>query len=136
MQMNSFSSSYGQQTFHVRFKVKYCHKIFRFARVKSFCESVMMKTAQSHKIEIKEIGFDQDHVHLLVSFGPAMTLSHVVGLLKGASAFKMFRAFPWLKGLLWGGHFWNPAYFFDSVGESSYDRLEPYVRNQGNSTCL
>ncbi|MBI2232490.1 MAG: transposase, partial [Candidatus Aenigmarchaeota archaeon] len=33
---------------------------------------------------------------------------------------------------LWGGHFWSPAYFFDSVGEQTYERLENYVRNQGS----
>ena len=131
MEMNSYSSSFGQQTLHVRFKVKYCHRIFRFARLKSFCEAVMRQTAHEQKIEIKEIGFEDDHVHLLISFGPAMSLAKAVGLLKGASAFKMFRAFPWLKGILWGGHLWNPAYFFDSVGDSSYDNLQSYVRNQG-----
>ena len=130
--MNSYSSSFGQQTLHMRFKVKYCHKIFRSESVKSFCESAMRQTAQSNKMEIKEIGFEDDHVHLLVSFGPAMSISKAVGLLKGASAYQLFRQFPWLKWKLWGGHLWNPAYFFDSVGDNSYDNLEEYVRNQGS----
>lgn len=90
----------------------------------------MRQTAQSHGIEIKEIGFKDEHVHLFISFGPSMSMSKVVGLLKGTSSYKLFRAFPWLRSILWGGHLWNPAYFFDSVGENSYDRLEAYVRNQ------
>lgn len=134
--MKSFSSSYGQQTLHVRFKVKYCHKIFRFQRVKSFCEHAMKQIAQLHGIEIKEIGFDKDHVHLLVSLNPSMSIAKAMHLLKGASAYKMFRAFPWLRSILWGGHLWNPSYFFDSVGDNSYDHLESYVRNQGNSIRL
>jgi putative transposase len=96
----------------------------------------MRQTALSHGIKIKEIGFDDDHAYLLVSLNPSMSISKAVGLLKGASAYKMFRAFPWLKNILWGGHLWNPAYFFDSVGDNSYDRMEACVRNQGNSTRL
>ena len=132
MEMNSYSSSFGQQTLHVRFKVKYCHKIFRFAKVKSFCGHALRQTAHEKGIKIREMGFEDDHVHLLISFGPALSISKAVGLLKGASAYKMFRAFPWLKSILWGGHLWNPAYFFDSVGDNSYDNLQSYVRNQGN----
>ncbi len=132
MKMNSFSSSYGQTTVHVCWKFKYCHKIFRFDRIKSFCEHVLRKTAQFHGIAIREIGFDQDHVHLLVSLNPSMSIAKAMHLLKGASASRMFRAFPWLKRLFWGGHLWNPSYYFDSVGDNSYEVLEGYVRNQGS----
>ena len=131
MHMNSFSSSYGQTTIHVCWKVKYCHKIFNFPRIKSFCEHVLRKVAMKWKIEIKEIGFGEEHVHLLLSLNPAMSIAKAMNLLKGTSAFYMFRAFPWLKKrLFWGGHLWNPSYYFDSVGDNSYDRLEHYVRNQ------
>jgi putative transposase len=130
MQMNSFSSSYGQTTVHVCWKVKYCHKIFKFAKIKSCCEYAIKKTAQSHSIEIREIGFGEEHVHLLISLNPAMSISQAMHLLKGASAFQLFRAFPWLKSILWGGHLWNPSYYFDSVGNNTYDSLEDYVRNQ------
>ncbi|MCX6816181.1 MAG: IS200/IS605 family transposase [Candidatus Aenigmarchaeota archaeon] len=128
--MNSFSSSYGQTTVHVCWKVKYCHRIFRFARVKSFCEAVLRQTAQEKGIELREIGFGEEHVHLLISLNPSMSIVQAMHLLKGASAYQIFRAFPWLKGILWGGHLWNPSYYFDSVGDNSYDRLEAYVRNQ------
>ncbi len=128
MHMNSFS--FGQQTFHVCWKVKYFHRIFRFAKVKSFCGHVLQATAQFHGIEIKEIGFGEEHVHLLVSLSPSMSIARAMHLLKGASAFQMFRAFPWLKNSLWGGHLWNPSYYFDSVGDNTYGILEGYVRNQ------
>jgi len=130
MQMNSYSSSFGQTTIHVCWKVKYCHRIFRFAKVKSFCEATLRQTAQLHGIEIREIGFGEEHVHLLISLNPSMSIAKAMHLLKGASAFQIMRAFPWLKGILWGGHLWNPSYYFDSVGDNSYERLEEYVRNQ------
>lgn len=130
MKMNSFSSSYGQTTIHACWKVKYCHRIFRSARVKSFCEDVLRRTAEEKHIEIKEIGFGEEHVHLLISLNPSMSITHAMHMLKGISAFHMFQAFPWLKGILWGGHLWNPSYYFDSVGDNSYERLQEYVRNQ------
>jgi len=65
-----------------------------------------------------------------------MSIAKAMHLLKGASAFHLFRAFPWLRQLFWGGHLWNPSYYFDSVGDNSYGRLETYVRNQGSPPCL
>ena len=130
MRMNSFSSSFGQQSFHVCWKVKYCHKIFRFARVKSFFEHVLRQTAQLKKIEIKEIGFGEEHVHLLISLNPSMSIAKAMQILKGACAFRLFKTFPWLRSMFWGGHLWNPSYYFDSVGNNSYDILKNYVKEQ------
>ena len=132
MDMNSFSSSYGQCTMHMCFVTKYRHKIFRFDRIKKLCEAVLRSTAEKYGINIKEIGIDDDHVHLLISVKPTMSPAKVAHLLKGTSARILFRAFPWLRtSMFWCNHLWSPAYFFDSVGDNTYDRLETYVRNQG-----
>jgi len=129
--MQSFSSSYGQLTLHMCFVVKYRHKVFARPRIKKICEKEMLRTAEKHGIEIKEIGFEADHVHLLVSVNPTLSPAKIAHLLKGASAFVLFRAFPWLKKVyFWCGHFWSPAYFFDSVGTNTYEHLENYVRSQ------
>jgi len=129
--MQSFSSSYGQLTLHMCFVVKYRHKVFRYPRIKKLCETQMRRTAAQYGIEIKEIGFDEDHVHLLVSIKPALSPAKIAHQLKGASAFALFKAFPWIRRHhFWCGHFWSPAYFFDSVGRSTYDSMESYVRNQ------
>ena len=136
MRMNSFSSSFGQTTMHMCFVTKYRHKVFSFERIKSFCEHMIRKTAAKYDIEVKEIGFDKDHVHMLLGLKPTMSPSEASRLLKGVSSRKIFLAFPWLKNILWGGHLWSPAYFFDSVGDNTFDHLTGYVRNQGNSTRL
>jgi len=131
--MNSFSSSYGQLTLHMCFVAKYRHKVFLYPRVKRLCEAQLRRTAAQAGIKIKEIGFDKDHVHLLVSVKPTTSPSKIAHLLKGASAFVLLRAFPWLRTrYFWCGHFWSPAYFFDSVGTNTYERLEEYVKNQGS----
>jgi len=131
MKMNSFSSSYGQLTIHVSFIVKYRHKIFGFEEIKKLCEAQFRATAQCYGIEIKEIGFDVDHVHLLVSLNPKTSIADVARLLKGASAKKLFEIFPFLrKKYFWCGHLWSPAYYFDSVGRNTYEVMEQYVRCQ------
>ena len=113
------------------FVVKYRHKVLQ-GRVAQVCEFNMRKTAHEIGVEIKEMGFDNDHVHLLVSVNPKLSPAQIAKRLKGASARTLFRAFPWLKMKLWGGHLWSPAYFFDSVGENTYERLEDYVKNQAS----
>ena len=46
----------------------------------------------------------------------------------------MFRAFPWLKKYkpgeprFWGGHFWSRGYFYRSVGSTTDNAVEFYIR--------
>ena len=97
---------------------KYRHKIFAHKEVKEFCEELFYQTAEKYGFTIEELGFDIDHVHLVVDLTNKYSAWQIAKLLKGISARKLFQKFPWLRTkYFWGGHLWSPAYFFDSVGE-------------------
>src|SRR3989344_595720 len=59
------SSSIVRLEVHVSYKVKYCHKVFDFVDVKNRCEVIFREVAAEMRIEIKEIGFDRDHVPMV-----------------------------------------------------------------------
>lgn len=48
----------------------------------------------------------KDHVHLLVSIPPQVTISRLVQHLKGKTAYKMLQEFGALRKQFWGRHRW------------------------------
>ncbi|MBD3155133.1 MAG: IS200/IS605 family transposase, partial [Candidatus Aenigmarchaeota archaeon] len=111
---------------------KYRHKIFGFERIKVVCEKSFYETAEKYGLIIKELGFDIDHLHMVIDIPPRYSVSQVVKFLKGRSSRRLFKTFPWLrrKFFLKGG-LWSPAYYFDSIGDVQSEIIERYVREQG-----
>ena len=128
----SYSSAVGRARLHIALIPKYRHKIFGYEKIKTFCANVFEETLSRHGAKIIEIGFDVDHVHLVIELGINLSISRMMQLLKGVSSRKLLRAFPWLRTrFFWGGHVWSPAYYFDSVGDVDFNTMNTYVRSQG-----
>jgi len=124
------SSANGRALFHFMFKVKYCHNIFDDEQVKNRCETIFRKVAQEKDFVIMEIGFDRNHVHVLIEIG-VYSRPQIAKFLKGTSAKKILCEFPYLKqDFFWGSGLWNPSYWGDAVGEDE-QRVTPYIKNQG-----
>jgi putative transposase len=66
-------------------------------------------------IEVVELNVQIDHVHLQVKVPPRLSISHLIGPLKGKTALRLFSKFPHLrKKKLWGNHFWAQGYCVDT----------------------
>lgn len=62
-----------------------------------------------------------DHVHVLVSIPPKMSVSGYMGVVKGKTAIKVFKSYPVLKRKpYWGNHFWARGYFVNTVGINAH----------------
>jgi len=80
--------------------------------------------------EVVELNVQEDHVHLLVLVPPKISISKLVGTVKGKSAIQMFKQFPYLKNKpYWGNHFWAKGYCVDTVGVDS-EMIRKYVKYQ------
>ena len=80
--------------------------------------------------EVIELNVQPDHVHLLVMNPPKVSLSTLMGILKGRTAIRVFKKFPYLKQRpYWGNHFWAQGYCVDTVGLDS-DMIRKYVQYQ------
>jgi len=132
--LHKYSSSLGAMKAHVTYKTKYCHKIFRFPEIKARCLEIFTEVSARYQFIIEEIGFDDDHVHLVIDVGVRYSISDVTKLLKGTSGRKLLEEFPLLKKTcFWGSGVWSPAIYFDSVGEKTEESALHYVRMQGFS---
>ena len=80
--------------------------------------------------EVVELNVQPEHVHLLVMVPPKVSISDLVGILKGRTAIRIFKQFPQLKKKpYWGNHFWAPGYCVDTVGLNE-EMIRKYVKFQ------
>jgi putative transposase len=73
----------------------------------------------------------KDHVHLLVSIPPRVTISRLVQRLKGKSAYKLLQEFAPLRKQFWGRPLWARGYFRCSSGNVTDEIVAAYIANQG-----
>jgi len=79
---------------------------------------------------IKEMSVQIDHIHLVLSIPPKVSVSEMMGILKGKLAIKLFKSYPKMKQKpYWGNHFWARGYFVSTVGIDE-DVIKRYVKHQ------
>ncbi len=80
--------------------------------------------------ECVELSVQLDHVDLIAMVPPKKSISDMMGILKGRSAIRVFKQFPYLKRKpYWGNHFWAPGYCVDTVGLNE-EMIRKYVKFQ------
>lgn len=80
-------------------------------------------------VEIIEGEVCPDHVHLLLSIPPKMSVSYFVGYLKGKSSLMMFQRFGNMKIAYRNREFWCKGYYVDTVGKNT-TAIKEYIANQ------
>ena len=82
------------------------------------------------RCEVVELTVQNDHVYLLLEVPPKISISQVMGTVKGQSALRVFMRYPHLrKKLYWGNHFWAKGYCVDTVG-LDVEMIRKYVKYQ------
>ena len=83
------------------------------------------------EIEFKSVNHDKDHVHIMVSVPPKMSISKVVGIIKANTSKGMKQKFEFLKDVYWGTDgIWSDGYCVSTVGINE-DIIKHYIENQG-----
>lgn len=117
--------------YHIQITVKY-----RKSLLNEGVQKIMINTIAGFKeryaIEVSEIGFDQNHVHLLCRFLPKYSGGAVIRLIKNLTAKEIFRFIPSIKKELWGGEFWTDGYYIGTISnKGNKSVIENYIRKQG-----
>jgi putative transposase len=115
--------------YHIVFSPKYRFRILTGA-VAELVERDIRALSAWREVEVWELSVQPDHVHLVCSIPPKISVSQFMGLLKGKLAIKLFRSYPNLrKKPYWGNHFWARGYFV-STGGVDEEMIRRYVRYQ------
>ena len=106
------------------------YKVFRNEFTKKTCECAFHEVAEKYGIEIKELEFQLDHVHLMVHIPAKLSVSYTVQLLKGISARRISDASSGLRKRYPRGSFWQVQILRHS---GTYDRghCEEVYRSSG-----
>ena len=122
------SSCVGEVLMHGMFKVKYSHAIFDNEKARLYCKQLFIEAAGIYQIKIMEMGFDNNHVHLLMELG-LKSRPEIAKKLKGYTAKKFLEAFPEIKKkYFWGSGLWNPSYYLESP--KNVAGIVRYIKNQ------
>jgi len=115
--------------YHVVFTPKYRFRILE-GTVKMFVEQNIHLISEWKDVKVEELNVQRDHVHLLCSIPPKISISEFMGTLKGKLAMKIFTTYSELKKKpYWGNHFWSRGYFISTVGLDA-DMIKRYVKHQ------
>jgi putative transposase len=121
--------------YHLVFATKYRRKIINKG-MSEFLRGRLREITEYHpEIEFLEYNHDKDHIHLLVSIPPKMSVGDVVRVIKTNTARKLKVSFPFLKKVYWGtDSIWSGSYFVSTIGISDAV-IRRYIEHQGQEDC-
>ena len=120
-------SSYRCQC-HIVFAPKYRRKEI-YGKLKKDIGEILRKLCEQKGVEIIEAQACSDHIHMLVSIPPHLSIAQFMGFLKGKSSLMIFDRHANLKYKYGSRHFWCRGYYVDTVGRNK-KAIEEYIRNQ------
>ncbi len=114
--------------YHIVFAPKFRRKVI-YGELRADIGKILRKLCEEKKVEIIEAEACIDHIHMLVSIPPYLSVSQFVGFLKGKSALMIFDRHANLKYKYGNRHFWCKGYYVDTVGKNE-KKIAEYIRNQ------
>lgn len=118
--------------YHMVMVVKY-RKCLIFPDIFEIMKNVCKGIEERYYLHFDAIGYEEDHVHILVRGAPRYSPSRIMQICKSILAIQIFKNFPKLKeDELWGGEFWSDGGHIDTVGDGrSLDEVKKYILSQG-----
>ena len=114
--------------YHIVFAPKYRRRII-YGKIKTDIGIILRKLCERKGVEIIDANACSDHIHMLVSIPPKLSVSQFMGYLKGKSSLMIFDRHANLKYKYGNRQFWCTGYYVDTVGRNK-KVIEAYIRNQ------
>lgn len=127
-EVNHGAHSTWRCEYHIVFAPKYRRKVI-YGELRADIGKILRKLCEEKKVEIIEAEACPDHIHMLVSIPPYLSVSQFVGFLKGKSTLMIFDRHANLKYKYGSRHFWCRGYYVDTVGKNE-KKIAEYIRNQ------
>ena len=112
----------------IAFAPKYRRKEI-YGQLKKDIGEILRKLCEQKGVEIIEAEACPDHIHMLVSVPPYLSIAQFMGFLKGKSSLMIFERHANLKYKYGQRSFWCRGYFVDTVGKNE-TAIRNYIRNQ------
>ena len=114
--------------YQIVFSPKYRRKII-FGQIRQSVGEILRDLCRYKGVEILEGHLMPDHVHMLVSIPPKISVSSFMGYLKGKSSLMIFNNHANLKYKFGNRKFWSEGYFVSTVGLNEAT-IRKYIQQQ------
>ncbi len=124
------SHTVGLNFWHFEWCTKYRYNMMRKLEIKNLVIAAIRKAASEHRIKIHILKALPDHIHMLSTLPNNMTDSEARRLLKGRSAYLIFKNRENIRLRYPKRHFWSAGSCAVTVGYNDIDSITEYIENQ------
>ena len=117
--------------YHIVWTTKYRYRVLN-GNIAERTRELIRQCCNSMDVNIIRGSISSDHVHILVSCPPSLSVSKLLQQIKGKTSRVLLSEYKSLKQRYWGQHLWAAGYFCRSVGFVTQDIIKEYIENQQN----
>ena len=115
--------------YHLIWCTKYRYRVLT-GEVGIRARDLIREICAANYVDIVSGSMSPDHVHLLLSVPPTLSISKVMQYIKGKTSRKLQQEFEHLRKRYWGQHLWARGYFAVTVGNVNEQQIQEYIQNQ------
>ncbi len=115
--------------YHIVWTTKYRYKVL-VNKIALRAREIIRQCCNSMDVTIIKGSVGKDHIHILVSCPPNLSVSKLVQQIKGKTSRVLLNEYKDLKRRYWGQHLWSSGYFCRSAGTVTQEIIKEYIENQ------
>jgi putative transposase len=112
--------------YHIVWITKY-RKLVLSGKAGERTRELIRQVCKTNDVEILAGHAGKDHIHLLVSIPPHLSVSKLVQYVKGYSSRKLLMEYKELQKQYWGRHLWARGYFAATTGNITDEIIVQYI---------
>lgn len=129
-EVRAYSHAVGEFNYTIQLTPAYRREVFENAKVMKLTIAYVRAKIEELKVEIVEIRAGPEHLHIFVANCKNIAPCKLIQQLKGFSSFMMRKNHLNLfRGYLWGDKFWSAGYFCRSIGSTTTEAVEYYIKH-------
>ncbi len=113
--------------YHIIWCTKYRRSVLS-PEIQERLKALILEQQESYRYIVREVESMPDHIHLLASIPPEVSVTSVIGKIKGYTAKILRKEFPTLTRRL--PCLWTRSKFVASAGNVTLDVLKQYIEDQ------
>ena len=114
--------------YHLVWVTKYRYHVLQ-GEIARRARDIIRDICMQHDVIILKGHVSRDHVHLLVSAPPRLSVSNLMQYVKGKSSRKLQEEYPTLGKRYWGKHLWARGYFCATSGTVTDEMIATYIEH-------
>lgn len=126
--INSLAHTSWECKYHIVFAPKYRRQAI-YGEIKMEIGAMLRELCRRKEVEIIEAEACKDHIHMLISVPPKLSIASLIGYLKGKTTLMIFERHANLKYKYGNRVFGCTGYYVSTVGKNK-KVIENYIRNQ------